>query len=412
MIAEIISVGDELLTGQVINSNGTWLAGELHKAGIDTRKITVVSDKAGEITGAMLEAESKSDLVIVTGGLGPTNDDNTRQAICDFLNTCLVENTCVLDNIRLLFEKRGMEVTETNRKQALIPKSCRVIQNQYGTAPGLMFERNNKLFFALPGVPFEFKPMVTNEIIPLLKKHIKNNFIVHKTILTHGIGESFLADKISDWEGELPSNIKLSYLSSPCIVRLRLSGKGKDQKHVKKDIDKLVKKLKMVIPDYVFGEDNDTMQSVVGELLKKREASVSVAESCTGGMISHLITSVGGASQYYTGGIIAYDNDIKINCLKVDRSLIKKHGAVSKHVAESMAIGVKKYMQTDYAIATTGIAGPEGGTPDKPVGLVWIAVAKNDNVVSKKYIFGNNRERNILIGSITALNMLRKEIMD
>ncbi len=408
MIAEIISIGDELITGQTLNSNASWLAGNLDKTGVATRQITIVSDDKEEIERALSEAERRADLILITGGLGPTKDDNTRDVLCTFFNSRLIESQVVSDDIKAFFAKRGLEVTETNRKQSLVPENCSILRNKNGTAPGLWFERKNKIFIAMPGVPFELKPMVKDHVIPFLKEKITGNFIIHRTILTHGIGESFLADKLNNWEKEFPSNIKLAYLPSPGLVKLQLSGTGENQQQIKEDVGTLINKLKKIIPGYIFGENHDTMQSIVGKLLKEKHATLSIAESCTGGMISHLVTSVSGASQYFAGSIIAYDNNIKINQLNVDKSLIEKYGAVSKQVAESMAAEIKKSFNTSYAIATTGIAGPEGGTDEKPVGLVWIAVAANDHLISKKFLFGDNRERNMIIASTAALNMLRK----
>ncbi len=412
MIAEIISIGDELITGQTLNSNASWLAGNLDKTGVATRQITIVSDDKEEIERALSEAERRADLILITGGLGPTKDDNTRDVLCNFFNSRLIESRLVLDDIKAFFAKRGLEVTETNRKQSLVPENCRILRNKNGTAPGLWFERKNKIFIAMPGVPFELKPMVKDHVIPFLKEKITGNFIIHRTILTHGIGESFLADKLNAWEKEFPPNIRLSYLPSPGTVKLRLSGTSKAPKKLKDEIEKLTGKLKDIIPDHIYGEDDDTMQSIVGKLLMGKGATLSVAESCTGGMISQMITSVAGASRYFTGSVIAYDNKIKIRQLGIDKSVIEKHGAVSRQVAESMATAIKKSFNTDYAIATTGIAGPEGGSKKKPVGMIWIALAVNSRITSEKFLFGDDRERNIIITSIAALNMLRKAIKE
>ncbi len=411
MTAEIISIGDELLIGQTVNTNASWLAGELYNAGVPVKQNTVVSDDKAEIIRAITEAESRAGLILITGGLGPTKDDKTREALCDYFEDHLIENKVVLKNIDNLFRKRGLKVTETNQRQALVPSKCRVLKNNCGTAPGLMFERKNKLFIAIPGVPFELKSMVINEILPLLEEKYKRQCIIHKTILTHGIGESFLADRISGWQENIPENINLAYLPSPGIVKLRLSGAAEEEQSIRNDIDALIEQLRKIIPEYIFGEDHDTMQGVVGELLKEKCATLSVAESCTGGMISHLVTTVAGASNYFTGSIVAYDNKIKVDKLNVDSSLIEKHGAVSKQVSEAMAEKVRESFKTDYSLATTGIAGPDGGTKNKPVGTVWIALASKNFTKSKKFLFGHNRERNIMITSIAALNMLRQEIL-
>ena len=411
MIAELISIGDELLIGQINNSNATWLAWEVSKAGVATKQITTVSDDKQEILRALSEAWKRADLILVTGGLGPTKDDNTREALCEFFDCGLIENTDVLDDIHFFFSKRGIEVSETNRRQAMVPENCSILRNKIGTAPGLWCEKQNKLLIAMPGVPFELKSMVENQVLPFLEEQNTGNYIIHKTLVTHGLGESFLADKLKDWEKNLPSHIKLAYLPSPGIVRLRLSSSGNDQQGIKKEIYASIKGLKKIIPDNIIGVDDETMQEIVGKLLKNNNLTLSVAESCTGGMISHLITTIPGSSQYFMGGIIAYDNNVKIKQLKVDSSLIAKYGAVSKEAAEAMASGVRNLLQTDYSIVTTGIAGPEGGTAKKPVGLVWVAMAKNDKIISKKFLFGDNRERNILKTSIAALNMIREDIV-
>ncbi len=410
MNAEIISIGDELLTGQTINSNASWLANELHNVGIPVRQISVVSDEEAEILRSLKEAESRAELILISGGLGPTRDDKTREALCKYFNVGLVQDRRVLEDIELMFGKRGLRLTETNSRQALVPEGCKVIRNKNGTAPGLWFERNKKIFIAMPGVPFEFKPMVLESLLPALKEKNADNRIVHRTILTHGIGESFLADKINTWEKEIPHNINLAYLPSPGIVKLRLSGTGKNHQHIKRDIDALIKKLTIIIPEYIFGEDTETMHGVVSKILREKCLTLSVAESCTGGMISHMLTTVPGASQYFKGSIVAYDNEIKTRQLGVDKELIEKYGAVSKQVVEAMATGIKNIFDTNYAISTTGIAGPDGGTAKKPVGMVWIALATKDNIVSKKFLFGHNRERNILITAIAALNMLRLQL--
>jgi len=406
MKAEIISIGNELLIGQVVNTNASYIAEELSKSGIETTRITVISDNTEEIIKSLKEADRRANIIIITGGLGPTKDDITRESLCKFFNTKLVENSEVLKDISCFFKNKGLELTDINKRQALVPEKSKVLFNKNGTSPGFWFEKNGKLFVSLPGVPFELKPMITEHLLPYLKK-INNKHIIHQTILTHGIGESFLADKISDWEKALPPEIKLAYLPSPGIVRLRLSGIGSNYHILKKNIENNVIKLKEIIPEYIFGENKDTMQEVVGKLLKKNSATVSVAESCTGGMISNLLTGVPGASNYFHGSIIAYDNNIKTKLLNVDKELIEKHGAVSREIAESMALNIKKITLTNYGLATTGIAGPTGGSNDKPVGLVWVALATDEKIISKKFLFGNNRERNMIISSLAALNMLR-----
>jgi len=566
MIAEIITIGDEILIGQIVDTNSAWIARQLSGIGISVKQISSVSDSREHILKALEEAESRADLILITGGLGPTKDDITKHTLCEYFNTSLRFDDEVYKHVEALFKRFGLKVTKVNRKQAEVPESCTLIHNAYGTAPGMWFSppltppiggrtgiekgdyyktadpglyekleakalemRNNPteaesilwnflrnkqigykfrrqhiidrfivdlvcldkmlvievdgdihddqkeedelrtsvlndrgfkvirfqnreiivdpdgvvnrikktlgktvspqggdgrgaVFVSMPGVPYEMKAMMENEILQKIKNHFKTPAIVHRTVLTQGIGESFLSDKLNDWENSLKKvSIKLAYLPSPGMVRLRLSTLGNDEKSLLKIVDKKIEELKSIIPKYIFGYEEDKLEEIIGKLLIENKKTLSTAESCTGGYIAHRITSVPGSSAYYKGSVVSYSNEIKIASLGVNEKTLSKHGAVSEQVVKEMAEGAQKKFKTDFAIACTGIAGPEGGTAEKPVGTVWIAIATPDSgysrnsersrtIKTEKFLFGDNRMRNIHITAITALNMLRKEI--
>ena len=351
--------------------------------------------------------------MILTGGLGPTNDDITKKTLCEYFNSTLILNEDVLEKITAYFQSRDLEMLEVNKDQAMLPNNCAILDNSRGTASGMWFEKNEVIVISLPGVPYEMKGIFSDVIIPKLKeKHLVSN-VLNKTIKTQGIGESFLAEIIKDWEHELIENgLKLAYLPSPGIVKLRITAFGNRENELRNLIEKYVLKLVALIPDYIYGYDKDKLEQVVGELLSKKNASLSLAESCTGGNLAHMITSVSGSSSYFKGSIVAYSNTVKTDFLSVDSQLLIKHGAVSKQVVEQMAIGANLRFGTDYSIATSGVAGPNGGTEDKPVGTVWIAIAADEKVYSKKLTLGDNRERNILISSLSALNLLRLKLLE
>lgn len=411
MKAIIINIGDELLTGQVTNFNASWMAEQLNKTGIEVLRINVISDRENEIISALKEAEPLADIILLTGGLGPTNDDITKQTLCKYFNTRLIFNEETYIDITEFFRHRGSEVTEINKMQAEIPEGSKAISNHEGTAPGLWTERNGKIFVAVPGVPFEMKPMMSGIIIPLLEERMCGEFIVHKTVLTQGIAESLLAGMISDWENNLPPDISLAYLPSPGLVRLRLSARGKNKEILKNIIDKQISSLSELIKDNIYGYDSETMEMIVGRLLTDAGKTVVTAESCTGGYISHAITKVQGSSAYFKGSVVAYSNEIKENILGVKHETLVKYGAVSEETVKEMAVNARIKLNADYAVAVSGIAGPDGGTAEKPAGLIWIAIASDDNVLTQNFRFGNNRLVNIERTSVTALNMLRKEIL-
>ncbi|MCX6256332.1 MAG: competence/damage-inducible protein A [Bacteroidia bacterium] len=407
MQADIITIGDEILIGQVIDTNSAWIAEQLNMTGINVRQIISVSDDHQHIIDTLTDSEMNAYLVIITGGLGPTKDDITKNSLCSFFGSKLVLNETVLQSITNRFVKRGFAINELNRLQAMVPDNCIPLPNTIGTAPGMWFERNGKVIVSLPGVPFEMKALMELEVIPRIKAYFKTQFILHRTVLTFGIPESTLAIKIADWEDSLPDGIKLAYLPSPGLLRLRLSLKGENEEVLKSLAWKKIEELKLIIPEAIYGYDDDSLEKLVGHLLINKNSNLAVAESCTGGKIASMITSISGCSEYFTGSVTAYSNHIKENVLKVKHESLEIYGAVSREVVEQMAFGVRKLFSTDYAIATSGIAGPDGGSEEKPVGTVWIAIASPDGLFSKKYSFGDNRERNIIRASLTALNMLR-----
>jgi nicotinamide-nucleotide amidase len=411
MKAEIITIGDEIIIGQVTDTNSSFIAEELNKIGIEIIRITSVPDNKDSITDALDNAKKKADIIIMTGGLGPTGDDITKNTLAEYFSSTLVVNQDVLDRIKVFLSNRSMEITERNIKQAELPDNCRIISNSYGTASGMWFEEYGKIFISLPGVSYEMKSMIKNDIIPEFKKRFKLPFIIHKTILTNGMTESEMADHLKNWESKLPANIKLAYLPSPGILRLRLSGTGIDKSKLENEIKNQADKLFKLTSDYVFGFEDDRIEEITGKLLAKHNLTVAVAESCTGGKISELITSVPGSSAYFKGSVIAYSNEIKTRLIGVSEHDIKKYGAVSEEVVKAMAEKTMNLYNTDFAVATSGIAGPSGGTGKKPVGTTWIAVASKDKTITRKFSFGEHRGRNILKASVTALNMLRKHVI-
>lgn len=410
--AEILSIGDELLIGQVINTNASWMATELNLRGIPVHQISVISDQREHILTALKEAGERTRLVLITGGLGPTKDDITKSVLCEYFNTTLEFNDEAFSQVEALFRQRGFVVSEVNRQQAFLPAGCRVIPNHHGTAAGMWFEKEGCIYISMPGVPFEMKPMMENYILPELQSRFTEGAIYHKTILTQGVGESFLSELIAPWENALPPMIKLAYLPQPGIVRLRLTGKSDNFGEIKARVEEQAELLRQQIPDLIFGYDTDTLESIVGNLLLNQEQTVATAESCTGGYLAHRITSVAGSSNWFRGSVIAYANDIKQSELGVSEAALRQYGAVSEAVVRQMASGIRKKMNTDWGIATSGIAGPGGGTPDKPVGTTWIAISGPQQTIARHFLFGEHRERNIHKTAIEALNMLRKEILN
>lgn len=405
--AKLISIGDELLIGQVVNTNAAWLGNILTINGIEVISTLTIGDGEQDIVDA-LDACSDVDIIVMTGGLGPTADDITKPTLCKYFNTELEFCQDAYDNVMSIFKKRGYQMTERNRGQAFIPKSCIYIPNRYGTAPCMWFEKGKSVFISMPGVPFEMKNVFEQEILPMLLKHFKITPYINKVVMTTGVGESFLADKIKDWEDSLPDFLSLAYLPQYGMVRLRLEGRHPDREFLQKTIDEKIHQLQNLIGEFIFGYDEKPIAEVVLEKLKTAGVTLSSAESCTGGTIAKLITAIPGSSDVFKGTVVSYATEVKENLLGVKHEDVAKYTVVSQQVAEQMATGVRSLLKTDYAVATTGVAGPGGGTDENPVGTVWIAVAGPKGVVSKRCNFGNDRGNNIERASITALEMLRK----
>ena len=410
MKCQIITIGDELLIGQVTDTNSAWMASRLNEAGIQVVSKCTVGDISSEIRAAVKSAEEKADLIIMTGGLGPTEDDLTKQTLCDYFGSSLVMDQKAEADLIAFFAARGRDLTSRNRKQAELPDNCRPLYNPLGTAPGMWFEERGKIFVSMPGVPYEMKAMLQDQVIPELIKRTGQTGIFHYSIMTIGVGESFLADLIQPVESALPDYIKLAYLPAPGMVRLRLSCYDANDKRKAEVLD-VVEKLKLLINKHIYAFNDITLEEVAGALLKERGQTLAIAESCTGGYISHLITSVPGSSAYYIGSSISYANEVKSQFLGVDPEVIRDKGAVSEEVAVAMAKGVRKKLGSTWAISTTGVAGPSGGTPDKPVGTVWIGLDGPEGSFAKKFNFAGDRTRNIHLSAIFALNMLRKVVL-
>ncbi len=411
MKAEMIAIGDEILIGQVVDTNSAWIARQLTLAGIETDRIQAVHDRREEILQALEQARGRADLVVMTGGLGPTRDDLTKAVLCEYFGTSLVLHQPTLDHIRDRLGKRGIPVNQLNHDQALVPEACEVLPNSLGTAPGMWFRKGDTLFVSLPGVPFEMEVIMLQEVLPRLRALSRIGTILHKTILTQGVAESVLAERLAGWEVRLPPHIRCAYLPGPMGVRLRLTTSGTSAETLQQDLDRYTEQLVFLLGDSVYGFDEDTLAMAVGRLLLEKQMMLSVAESCTGGNISHLVTLTPGSSCWYAGGITAYSNQAKTDLLGVPEATLTAFGAVSRETAEAMALGVRSRLHTEWAVATTGIAGPGGGSPEKPVGTVWISVASPTKLIAEKFVYGENRERNIIRSSQTTLQMLRKMLV-
>jgi nicotinamide-nucleotide amidase len=413
MNAEIITIGDELLIGQVVDTNSAYLATELNKMGFAVVQITSVPDIRENIIKALDDAGTRADLVILTGGLGPTSDDITKHTLAEYFDSKLVVVPEVKEKIRVLLGAKGIQMNDRNISQAELPDRCEILNNSAGTAQGMWFKKEGRDYISLPGVPFEMKAIYKEEMEPRFRKRFALPAIQHLTVLTHGVPESLMANMIKDWEEHLPVNLKLAYLPQPGILRLRITGKTTgDEALLSQQMEAEALKLKVLIGEHIFGYNEDTLETIVGKLLKDNNFTLSAAESCTGGLVSSLITSVPGSSAYYKGGVIAYSNEIKTRELDVSPVTLMMNGAVSQPVAEQMADGIRKRFNTDFSVAITGIAGPDGGTAEKPVGTVWIAVASGKKIIARLHNFGDNRGRNAQRAAISALFMLRKEIMN
>ncbi len=413
MKAAIVTIGDEILIGQIVDTNSGFIAKSLDKIGIETYEMLSISDNKQHILDTFSLLQNKVEVVIITGGLGPTKDDITKHTLCDYFEDTLVRNTAVENHVIDLIERAlGREASQINKDQALVPSQCTVLHNQVGTAPGMWIKKENTVFISLPGVPYEMKYLIENQVIPKLVQEYQRPYIIHKTILTYGQGESHVAERIEDWENQLPECIKLAYLPSPGRVRLRLTARGTNKQQLEDTIAENVRSLDAIIHDIIVGfEEEDTIEVVLGRILKDKKLTLATAESCTGGKIAQLLTSVSGASAYFKGSVVSYATDAKINVLGISKDVIAQHSVVSKEVASAMALSVQKIMQADYAIATTGNAGPAKGDADAEVGTVCIALATPNGVIVEEFNFGQPREKVIDRAVIKSLEMLQKEIL-
>lgn len=412
MKAEIITIGDELLIGQTLDTNSAWIGAKLSAIGFDVSRKISIHDRRYDILEALTDSSKKADVILITGGLGPTSDDITKQTLCEYFDTRLIIDHEVLEMISAMMAKRNFPMNENNRRQAEVPDSCRVLKNNAGTAPGMWFEKDGTIFISMPGVPHEMKFIMTEHVLPELKQRFTSQVIIHRNIMTYGTPEALLAELLEDFEDSLPAEIKLAYLPSAGIIKLRLTATGSEKNIIEKLIIEQVKKLYNIIPDFIYGENEDTFEIVVGKLLKESGQTISTAESCTGGRIAEMITSVPGSSAYYKGSVIAYDNTVKTDILGVPPELILQYGAVSEQVVVKMSEGARRLLKTDFSVATSGIAGPDGGTDIKPVGTLWIAVTSDKGTETLKQVFGSDRITNINRFSIAALNMARMQIIN
>ncbi|MFZ9045510.1 MAG: competence/damage-inducible protein A [Cyclobacteriaceae bacterium] len=409
--ALILTIGDEILYGQTLDTNSHWMSGELDKIGIKVIEKRTIGDDKEEILRNFQEATELADIVLITGGLGPTKDDLTKPLLAEFFGSELVLHDEALFEVTQLFQKSGREMTKLNRLQAHLPSNCKKITNQLGTAPGMWFDENDTIYVSMPGVPYEMEQMMTTFILPALADRFVDGVIYHKLIKTIGIPESRLASKIERWENELPENLKLAYLPTYGQVKLRLTSSGENLQKLKLQTNEQIKRLLPLIDKYVFGYDEDEIETVTGRLLRDQNISIGTAESCTGGQLAGLITSVPGSSEYYHGSIISYDNEVKINQLEVPEQLLEKHGAVSEEVVSAMAEGIRKKLNVDVGLATSGVAGPGGGSQEKPVGTIWIAYSDKNKTVTRKLQLTKDRKLNIRFSTIAALNLLRLNIL-
>ncbi len=405
--AEIITIGDEILYGQTLDTNSHWISARLDEIGIKVIRKTTIGDTRDEILKSFREAEERADIVLITGGLGPTSDDLTKPLLNEYFSSRLVLNQEAIHQLEERFRQAGRELSDTNRKQAELPEACKMITNRMGTAPGMWFDKGEKVFISMPGVPFEMKTMMEDQILPQLKARFADLVIHHKVIRTIGIPESTLSDLIKEWEASLPAHIKLAYLPTLGQVKLRLTSIGSNLEKQKKETQELVDRVLPRIKKFVFGFDDEEMEAVVGKMLMAKNKTIALAESCTGGYISHLLTLVPGSSAYFKGSIVSYAYDVKENSLDVDPKVMAEKGAVSEEVVCQMAKAVREKLNADVSLAISGIAGPGGGTPDKPVGTVWIAYSDENKTVAKKFQFTRNRQINIQFAGTAALNMFR-----
>ena len=409
---EIITIGDEILIGQIVDTNSAWMAKELNAIGLGIIQITSISDNKEAILSTIHAAGKRAQVVLITGGLGPTKDDITKATLMEYFGGEPVFSEAQYTEVEKLFKSFGREVSAINRKQAEVPSSCRILVNSRGTAPGMWFEKDETFFISMPGVPYEMKWLMESQVIPELKSRLTLPAIEHKTFLTQGVGESMLSEWIETWENNLPAHIRLAYLPSPGMVRLRLSARGEDALNLTADLNSQAKGLYELIGEHIYGEGDISFAEVIQELFIEQKLSLSTAESCTGGNIAHLLTEVAGSSAYFKGGAVTYSTELKMNVLDVSEETIKQYGEVSEEVVIEMAKGARLKFASDYSIAVTGIAGPDGGSEQMPVGSVWIAIGTPNGVIAKLHRFSTNRSRNIIMASLSALKMLRRSILE
>ncbi|MDX5437259.1 MAG: competence/damage-inducible protein A, partial [Pontibacter sp.] len=408
--AEIITIGDEILYGQIVDTNSAWMGTELTRIGIRVKQITSISDSAEHIVKALDDAKTRADIILITGGLGPTKDDLTKHVLANYFHTTLKLHEPSLADVTAIFKARGREVTELNRQQAFLPEACTPVRNVLGTAPGMWFEQDGKVFVSMPGVPFEMKRMMTDTVLPQLQQYFDTPHIIHKVVQTTGLPESILAERLEPWETKLPEHLKLAYLPHLGGVRLRLTGLGLDAEQLERELQQEIDKLELLIQKHIFAHGEVKLEEAVGQLLKERGLTIAAAESCTGGFLAHKLTSVAGSSAWFIGGVVAYHNEVKIQELDIKPETLQQHGAVSEATVRAMAENVRLKFDTDVGVATSGIAGPDGGTPDKPVGTIWIAYADKDRTVAKLLNFNKNRLLNIEYTAMAVLNLIRQTL--
>lgn len=410
--AIIITIGDELLIGQTIDTNSAFIAKELNKLGIWVQQRIAVGDDREQILTTLSNSSNQANIIIITGGLGPTADDITKPALCEYFNSSMKLDDAVLQHVTEIFKRFDRPLTERNRQQAMVPDVCTVLHNSRGTAPGMAFEKAGVIYFSLPGVPHEMEGLMLSGVIPLIKQKFPLTPILHKTIVTMGQGESFIADALQETEQALPQHIKLAYLPNYGMVKLRLTANGTDLENLEREIDTEMQKIKAVVQDYLVAEDDVTMAEVVGNLLQQKKKFMCTAESCTGGYIASLFTQRSGASHTFKGSVVCYSNEIKEKPLNVQHQTIVTHGAVSEETVREMAANARVLLKSDYSVVTSGIMGPDGGTKEKPVGTVWIGVANEKEVKTQKFFVRHNRKKNIEQTAGLAMNMLRQFIIE
>jgi nicotinamide-nucleotide amidase len=413
IFASIITIGDELLIGQVVDTNSAWMARELNNNGIWLKRRVAVGDNKSDIVNALEEESRDAHIILITGGLGPTADDITKPVLCEFFNGRMIIDAGALENVKTIFSKlSNRPVLERNLRQAEVPDTCTVIQNKRGTAPGMWFEKEGKIYVSMPGVPHEMQGMMIDQVLPGLTAYFKTPYILHRTLLTAGVGESVLAEHIQHWEAGLPASIKLAYLPNYGMVRLRLTGTSENKDQLTDELDNQFEKLLTLVNEWLVIDKDQNLQQVIAAILKEKKKTLATAESCTGGYIAHLLTADPGASLFYKGGIVSYDNEVKEKVLKVNHHTLVTEGAVSEETVKQMVQGALLELETDYAVAVSGIMGPDGGSEDKPVGTVWAAAGTREKVQTQKFQFRFNRQRNIELTANNALNLLRKVILE